>query len=201
MASPSNLKLALIPFENPENLFELPAVMFIDPCGITHLTYPLMEGASIQGESRNSSLGSDLGDDTITLSEGEQTFSKEQAHSSCDTDDDIPLVQMVSKRLRSRLSQQSCRPIAMIRPDAHASLISNPSMRAPVRVTRSVQRTRDAMLLAKSTKITRPVQISCDVIAFGLDISSFFRFLPNVKRGKVRAYGDYLFNASGKNLP
>ncbi|KAH0759770.1 hypothetical protein KY290_023263 [Solanum tuberosum] len=158
MASPSNLKLALIPFENPENLFELPAVMFIDPCGITHLTYPLMEGASIQGESRNSSLGSDLGDDTITLSEGEQTFSKEQAHSSCDTDDDIPLVQMVSKRLRSRLSQQSCRPIAMIRPDAHASLISKPSVRAPVRVTRSVQRTRDAMLLAKSTKITRPVQ-------------------------------------------
>ncbi|KAH0752264.1 hypothetical protein KY285_005412 [Solanum tuberosum] len=109
MASPSNLKLALIPFENPENLFELPAVMFIDPCGITHLTYPFMKGASIQGESRNLSLGSDLGDDTITL-------------------------------------------------NAHASLISNPSVRAPVRVTRSVQRTRDAMLLAKSTKITHPVQ-------------------------------------------
>ncbi|KAH0721614.1 hypothetical protein KY289_005941 [Solanum tuberosum] len=65
---------------------------------------------------------------------------------------------MVSKRLRSRLSQQSCQPIAMVLPDAHASLISNPSVRAPVRVTRSVQRTRDAMLLAKSTKITHPVQ-------------------------------------------
>ncbi|KAH0720797.1 hypothetical protein KY290_005779 [Solanum tuberosum] len=145
MASPSNLNLALIPFENPKNLFELHVVMFIDPCGITHLAYPLMEEASIQGERRNPSLGSDLGDETIARSEGEQISSKEQAHSSCDDDDDIPLVQLVSKRLRSRLH-------------AHESLISNPSVKAPVRVTRSVQRTRDAMLLAKSTKITRPVQ-------------------------------------------
>uniref|UniRef100_M1E1E3 Uncharacterized protein n=1 Tax=Solanum tuberosum TaxID=4113 RepID=M1E1E3_SOLTU len=158
MASPSNLNLDLIPFENPENLFELPAVMFIDPCGITHLAYPLMEEASIQGERRNPSLGSDLGDKTIARSEGEQISSKEQAHSSCDDDDDIPLVQLVSKRLCSRLRQNSCRPIAMILPDAHESLISNPSVKALVRVTRSVQRTRDAMLLAKSTKITRLVQ-------------------------------------------
>ncbi|KAH0748893.1 hypothetical protein KY290_028125 [Solanum tuberosum] len=151
MASPSNLNLALIPFENPENLFELPAVMFIDPCGITHLAYPLMEEASIQGEMSNQSLGSDLGDETIAHGEGEQISSKEQANSSCDDDDDIPLVQLVSRRLRSQLSIISCRPIAMILPDAHESLTSNPSVKAPVRVTRSVQRTRDAMLLAKST--------------------------------------------------
>ncbi|KAH0723183.1 hypothetical protein KY285_005771 [Solanum tuberosum] len=140
MASPSNLNLALIPFENPENLVELLVVMFIDPCGITHIAYPLMAEASIQGGRRNPSLGSDLGDETIARSEGEQISSKEQAHSSCDNDDDIPFVKLVSKRLHSRLRQNSCRPIA------------------PVRVTRSVQRTRDAMLLAKSTKITRPVQ-------------------------------------------
>ncbi|KAH0671815.1 hypothetical protein KY290_023999 [Solanum tuberosum] len=46
----------------------------------------------------------------------------------------------------------------MIFPDAHKSLTSNPSVKASIRVTRSVQRTRDAMLLAKSTKKTRPVQ-------------------------------------------
>ncbi|KAH0751777.1 hypothetical protein KY285_004925 [Solanum tuberosum] len=158
MASPSNLNLALIPFENPENLFELPVVMFIDPCGITYLTYPFMEEASIQGERRNQSLRSDLEDETIARSEGEQISSKEQAHSSCDDDDDIPLVQLVSKRLRSQLSIISCRPIAMILPDTHDSLTSNPSMKAPIRVTRSVHCTRDAMLIAKSTNKTRPVQ-------------------------------------------
>ncbi|XP_049405413.1 secreted RxLR effector protein 161-like [Solanum stenotomum] len=42
--------------------------------------------------------------------------------------------------------------------DTHKSLTSNPSVKAPVRVTRFVQRTRDAMLLAKSTKKTRSVQ-------------------------------------------
>ncbi|KAG5603807.1 hypothetical protein H5410_025299, partial [Solanum commersonii] len=73
------------------NLFELHVVMFIDPCGITYLAYPLIEKASIQGERRNQSLGSDLGDETIARSEGEQISSKEQAHSSCD-DDDISLV-------------------------------------------------------------------------------------------------------------
>ncbi|KAH0708762.1 hypothetical protein KY284_010189 [Solanum tuberosum] len=154
MASPSNLNLALIPFENPENLFELPVVMFIDPCGITHIAYPLMEKASIQGERRNQSFRSDLEDETIARSEGEQISSKEQAYSSCDDDDDIPLVQMVSKRPRSRLSIISYRPITIILLDAHDSLTSNPSMKAPVQVTRSVQRTRDAMILAKSTTIT-----------------------------------------------
>ncbi|KAH0668578.1 hypothetical protein KY289_023071 [Solanum tuberosum] len=145
MASPSNLNLALIPFENPENLFELPVGMFIDPCGITHLAYPLIEEASIHGERRNQSLGSDLGDETIARSEGEQISSKEQAHSSYDDDDDISLVQLVSKRLLSRLN-------------AHESLTSNPLVKAPVRVTRFVQRTRDAILLGKSTKKTRLVQ-------------------------------------------
>ncbi|KAG5592778.1 hypothetical protein H5410_043292 [Solanum commersonii] len=71
--------------------------MFIDPCGITHLAYPFMEEASIQGGRRNQSLGSDLGDETIARSEGEQISSKEQAHSSCDDEDDIPLVQLVLK--------------------------------------------------------------------------------------------------------
>ncbi|KAG5632649.1 hypothetical protein H5410_004366 [Solanum commersonii] len=111
MASPSNLNLALIPFENTENLFELPVVMFIDPCGITHLAYLFMEEASIQGERSNQSLGSDLGDETIAC-------------------------------------------------DAHESLTSNPSVKALVRVTQSIQRTQDAMLLAKLTKKTRPVQKS-----------------------------------------
>ncbi|KAG5590666.1 hypothetical protein H5410_041180 [Solanum commersonii] len=76
------------------------SVMFIDPCGITHLAYPLMEEASIQGDRRNQGLRSNLEDETIAQSEGEQISSKEQAHSSCDDDDDIPLVQLVSKRIR-----------------------------------------------------------------------------------------------------
>uniref|UniRef100_M1DRS3 Uncharacterized protein n=1 Tax=Solanum tuberosum TaxID=4113 RepID=M1DRS3_SOLTU len=185
MASPSNLNLALIPFENPENLVELPIVMFIDPCGITHLAYPLMEEASIQGERRNPSLGSDLGDETIARSKGEQIFSKEQAHSSCDNDDDIPLVKLVSKRLHSRLRQNSCRPIVMILPDAHESLISNPSVQAPVRVTQSVQRTRDAMLLAKSTKITRPVQNKLH-IDYGLKHDRLAEKIQGLKRSLLR---------------
>ncbi|KAH0668572.1 hypothetical protein KY289_023065 [Solanum tuberosum] len=101
MVSPSNLNLALIPFENPENLFELPVGMFIDPCGITHLAYPLIEEASIQGERRNQSLGSDFGDETIARSE------------------------------------------------VH---------KYPQRNKLILLRTRDAMLLDKSTKKTRPVQ-------------------------------------------
>ncbi|KAG5606849.1 hypothetical protein H5410_028341 [Solanum commersonii] len=83
---------------------------------------------------------------------------EEQVHSSCDDADDISLVQLVSKRLRSRLSIISCQPIALILPDAHESPTSNPLVKAPVQVTRSVQRTQDAMLLAKSTKKIRPLQ-------------------------------------------
>ncbi|KAH0685527.1 hypothetical protein KY290_017010 [Solanum tuberosum] len=52
----------------------------------------------------------------------------------------------------------SCQPIAMILPEAQENPTSDPSVKAPIRVTRSVQCTRDEMLLARSTKNTHPVK-------------------------------------------
>ncbi|KAG5593782.1 hypothetical protein H5410_035014 [Solanum commersonii] len=138
------------------------------------------------GGKRNQSLRFDLEDETIARSEREQISSKEQAYSSCDDDDDIPLVQIVFKRLCSRLSIISYRPIAMILPDAHDSLTSNPLMKAPVRVTRFVQRTRDAMLLAKSTKKTRPMQCKFIIHSNTIDIDDDDIIEPKKSRKRKR---------------
>ncbi|KAK4718254.1 hypothetical protein R3W88_016592 [Solanum pinnatisectum] len=149
MASPSNLNLAIIPFENPESLSDLLVVMFIDSYRITHLAYPLME----------KSLVCDLGEETTAYSEGEPISSKERVHPSYDDDDDSPIVQLIPKRLRSRLK----------------SPISDTSEHIPVRVTHSVQRTRDAVILARSTTKARlvkrkfvppfkPIEIDNDIV-------------------------------------
>ncbi|KAG5592779.1 hypothetical protein H5410_043293 [Solanum commersonii] len=80
----------------------------------------------------------------------------------------------------------------MILPDAHESLTSNPSVKAPIRVTRSVQRTRDVMLLAKSTKKTRPVQRSATSISSTVGGVSFTvnpEILSSILEERRLAYG------------
>ncbi|KAH0665955.1 hypothetical protein KY285_027161 [Solanum tuberosum] len=66
MTSPfENHNLAIISYEYQESPFILPDVMLIDSFGVTHLAYPLMEDASIQGEQRYQSLVDD--DDTLLV--------------------------------------------------------------------------------------------------------------------------------------
>lgn len=69
---------------------------------------------------------------------GELLYLKDQVHPSHDKENDIPLIQFLSRRLWSRLCVISCQPIAMIPPEEQESPISDPSVKAPVRVTRSV---------------------------------------------------------------
>uniref|UniRef100_M1DNT3 Uncharacterized protein n=1 Tax=Solanum tuberosum TaxID=4113 RepID=M1DNT3_SOLTU len=101
MDFPSNLNHAIIPFDNPESSFVVPDVLYIDSYRINHPAYPFMEEASTQGERSNESLGFDLGEETSARSEGELISSKDQVHPTHDDDDDIPLVQFLSKRLQS----------------------------------------------------------------------------------------------------
>ncbi|KAG5614590.1 hypothetical protein H5410_014414 [Solanum commersonii] len=68
MDFPSNLNHAIIPFDNPESSFVVPAVLYIDSYGINHTTYPFMEEASTEGERSNESLGFDLGKKTSYIS-------------------------------------------------------------------------------------------------------------------------------------
>ncbi|KAG5632056.1 hypothetical protein H5410_003773 [Solanum commersonii] len=134
MAFPSNLNLAIIPFENQESLFVLPTVMFIDSYGITHLAYPRMEEALIQG--------------------GEPISSKEQVHPSYDDDDDIPLLQLISKILRSRLSTTSCQSIAMILPETKESPTSDTS----------VQVLKTRLVKSKFIPPSNPIEIDDDIV-------------------------------------
>ncbi|KAH0688930.1 hypothetical protein KY289_016288 [Solanum tuberosum] len=134
---PSNLNHSIIPFGNPESSFVVPVVLYIDSYGINHLAYPLMEEASTQGGRSNKSLGSDLGEETNARRGN---------------------LYLRRIRFQSRLSVISCQPIAMILPEAQENSTSDPSVKALVRVTRSVQRTRDEAFLARSTKKTRPMK-------------------------------------------
>uniref|UniRef100_M1DIV2 Uncharacterized protein n=1 Tax=Solanum tuberosum TaxID=4113 RepID=M1DIV2_SOLTU len=145
MTSPSeNLNLAIIPFENHESLFILPDILLIDSFGITHLAYPLMEDASIQGEDENQRLVTDKLDSHC---KGEQELPKGHVHTSSSDEDNTSLEKMIPKRLCSRLSQAFGKPTTYV-DWSH-------KMATPIRVTRAVQRELDEALLTRSTKKSR----------------------------------------------
>uniref|UniRef100_A0A0V0HAQ4 Putative ovule protein n=2 Tax=Solanum chacoense TaxID=4108 RepID=A0A0V0HAQ4_SOLCH len=135
MLSPSkNDDLAIKPFENQESLFILPDVMFVDSFGVTHPAYPLMVEAETQGEERNQNMEPDSGgiENTDSYCQGEQKSSKEKGHISYDDDDDIPLVYLISKKLRSRLRTELCQPLSMIVPKSQENPISDSPVKTPV---------------------------------------------------------------------
>ncbi|KAK4739473.1 hypothetical protein R3W88_003170 [Solanum pinnatisectum] len=102
MTSPSeNLNLAIIPYEYQESPFILPDVMLIDFFGITHLVYPLMEGASILGVDENQSL----------------------VHTTSSDEDNTPLAKMIPKKLRSQLRRVSSNPTTASIKWSHCNVI------------------------------------------------------------------------------
>lgn len=141
MASSSNLYLAIIPFDNQERLVILPAVLYIDSYGITR--HSLMEDASVQGEGKDQRLKKR---NINARSKGEHILSSQDRGNSSG-DGNIPLVEMLSQR-RSRFKHSShfCQPLAMILPEALEGPSSTLSAKVPVRVTWSLQLTRDAAL-------------------------------------------------------
>ena len=138
----SNLSLAIIPFDTQESLHALPAILYIDLTGVTR--WYLMEDALVQGEDRSQGL-----ENMSARSEGEQMFSSQDQENSSD-DENITLLEMLSKiRTCSKRSSSSILPET---PEESHSILP---AKVPMRVTRSVQRTREAETLAKSTKNSR----------------------------------------------
>ncbi|KAK4718627.1 hypothetical protein R3W88_016965 [Solanum pinnatisectum] len=120
--------------------------MLIASFGVTHLAYPLMEHASLQGEERYQSLVSDIGDNTDSYCKGELKSSQ-----------GIGIYHLIPKQLYSQLRRASekCPP-------------SEPSVVIPVRVTRVVQHDLDAVLLTKKSHGKKskfiPLENSIDVL-------------------------------------
>uniref|UniRef100_M1DL05 Uncharacterized protein n=1 Tax=Solanum tuberosum TaxID=4113 RepID=M1DL05_SOLTU len=101
--------------------------MFVDSFGVTHPAYTLMEEAETQGEERNQNMEPDSGgiENTDSYCQGEQKSSKEKGHIAYDDDDDIPLVYLISKKLRLRLRTELCQPLAMIVPKSQENPVSD----------------------------------------------------------------------------
>ena len=150
MALSSNLSLAMIPFYNQESLLVLPTVLYIDLTGVTR--YFLMEDASVQGEKRNQGLEKG---NMSARSKGEHRFLSQDRENRSD-DENVTLFEMLSQiRFCSKRSSSSCNPLAMILSETQEDSPSFLPAKVPVRVTRSVQRTRHAEILAESTKKNR----------------------------------------------
>lgn len=111
-----------------------------------------MEDALVQGEERSQGLEKE---NMSARSEGEHMFSSQDWENSSD-DENITLLEMLSQiRTCSKRSSSSCKPLATILPETPEESHSVLPAKVPMRVTRSVQRTREAEILAQSTKKIR----------------------------------------------
>ncbi|KAH0688871.1 hypothetical protein KY289_016229 [Solanum tuberosum] len=70
-------------------------------------------------------------ENTDSYCQGEQKSSKEKGHISYDDDDDIPLVYLISKKLRLRLRTELCQPLAMIVPKSQENPVSDSPVKTP----------------------------------------------------------------------
>ena len=108
-----------------------------------------MEDASVQGEERDQGL--EKGNMSARRKGKHMFLSQDRKNRS--NDEDVTLFQMLSQiRSCSKRSSSFGKPLATILPKTQEGSPSFLPAKVPVRVTRFVQRTRDAEILAQSTK-------------------------------------------------
>ena len=119
-------------------------------------------------------------------SKGEQIFLSQDRESSSD-DENITLIQMLfQRRYHSERSSPFCKPLAMILPETQGGSPSTLSTKVPVRVTRSIKRTRDLEILVQSTKKTRTIKCKSSPSSTTVEkVDDVFDTLNSRKRKKI----------------